>query len=109
MQFQQFLNQHYKDQTFIHVTNLQEHIFENSFIFKEAARAQTTLLPKEKSPPKRDGSHSLSSSANHGVPSPLPGLWQAYDGGRDGRGRPGPGVAGQVGAGQFVPRNASAQ
>jgi hypothetical protein len=34
------------------VTNLQEHIFENSFVFREAARAETTDLPKDKSPPK---------------------------------------------------------
>jgi hypothetical protein len=52
MQFQNFLNQQYDDQTFIHVTNLQEHIFENSFVFREAARAETTDLPKDKSPPK---------------------------------------------------------
>lgn len=52
MQFQHFLNQHYEDQSFIHVTNLQEHIFENSFIFREAAQMPTIKLPKEKSPPK---------------------------------------------------------
>ena len=54
MQFQIFLNQHYseEDQVFIHIINLKEHIFENSFIFREAQRAQTTKLPKDKSPPK---------------------------------------------------------
>jgi len=50
MQFQNFLNQQYEDQSFINVTNLQEHIFENSFIFRVSA--ETTDLPKDKSPPK---------------------------------------------------------
>ena len=51
MQFQNFINQHYpNDKSFIHIVNLPEHIFEYSFIFREAALH--TNLPKDKCPPK---------------------------------------------------------